>query len=335
MSRKTVVPDRKSVICSAYSTDETEFMKELSDARPADLSKRNDITKKKLLKTALSGAIRYTAMLACFLVFIGASGYVASYAIQYMEKKQQNSFLHEDKSSAQEVQMSVKSALNKENAVLGQSMEEIDGNKFSLIEPVVYDEYFEPRYAEMIRRKRLYPDVWGWIDVPGTDVDYVVVQGETNNDYLYTDYDGKYTRYGSVFADYRNSGTILDNRNTILYGHNMNTANIMFAPLLKFVTDEKAFRNQTISIIMPDKQLYTYELFSVYDTYAWYNYIQTDFESDEEFLDFCERCREKSIFKKKIEFTKDSKLLTLSTCTVRHDGMRWAFHAVLVGISKY
>lgn len=325
--------NRKSVLTTDMTGKETELSRELANARPADISKKNDITKKKLLKTALSSAIRYTAMLLCFLVFLGASGYVASYAIQYIEKIQQNTDISKGKIDEMLVSVASKSAHGVENAALGQTMENVDIGDVSIDHSGVYNEYFETKRAGFMGLQRMYPDVWGWIDIPGTKVDYIVMQGKTNNDYLYKEYNGKYTRYGSIFADWRNSRSVLENRNTILYGHNMNTANIMFAPLLEYAVNEDAFRNQTINIITPDG-VYTYELFSIYDTYASYNYIQTDFESDEEFIEFCERCREKSMYKKNISFTKDSKLLTLSTCTVRRDGMRWALHAVLIGVSN-
>ena len=162
---------------------------------------------------------------------------------------------------------------------------------------------------------------------------YHLWQIQNYSDYLYTEYNGKYTRYGSIFADWRNSRSLLDNRNTIIYGHNMNTAGIMFSPLINFVTDEDAFRKQHINVIMPDG-VYTYELFSIYETHPSYNYIKTYFSSDEEFLDFCSECKRLSIYKKNVELTKDSRILTLSTCTVRGDGMRWALHAVLIGISN-
>ncbi|MBO4422184.1 MAG: class B sortase [Clostridia bacterium] len=332
--------ENNSALRDEYPEQETEFTASLSDARPSDISKNNEVTRKKLMKTALSGAIRYTAMLACFLVFLGAAGYVASYAIQYMEKVQESAYFDKlgdgriKTMMAGMADVSVQAKKNTSNTELGQSMVAEDIGKTKLEDDdKEYNEYFEKKRAQVIGTQRSYPDVFGWIDVPGTKIDYIVMQGKkSNNEYLYTNYDGKYTRYGSIFADWRNSRHILENKNTIIYGHNMNTAKIMFAPLLDFATNEKAFRNQLINVITPDG-LYTYELFSIYDTYASDNYIEVDFATDEEFIAFCEYRRDKSIYKKDVTFTADSKILTLSTCTVRGDGMRWALHAVLIGVS--
>ena len=336
MSKRSAGTGRKSVLNSGLTDKNSLLAKELSAAKADDISKRKDITKKKLIRAALGKAIRYTAMLLCLLVFLSASAYVASYAIQYMEKKQQNTYfdnLADGKIKTKYAQLSAKNNGNTKTLTLGQTMEEVDVGQISIDHTGTYNEYFEKKRARFAGRQRMYPDVYGWIDVPGTSVDYIVMQGKNNTDYLYREYNGKGTRYGSIFADYRNSRSLLNNRNTVLYGHNMNTARIMFAPLLDFAINEKAFQNQTINIITNDG-VFTYELFSIYDTYASYNYIETYFENDEEFLDFCHACQERSIYKKNVTFTKDSKLLTLSTCTVRQDGMRWALHAVLVGVSN-
>ena len=324
----------ESVLQTDLDNTETEFTKALSTARPSDLSKRNEVTRKTLMRTALGGAIRYTAMLLCFLVFLGAAGYVASYALQYVEKQQLSDYFSKIKSG--EIKLDVVDTLEQSkqaeaNLELGQSMSLIDVGDVTSLEKKEYNEYFEKTRAQFIGLQRSYPDIYGWIDVPGTEVNYIIMQSRDNDYYLYREYNGSETRYGSIFADYRCSRNALSNKNLVIYGHNMNTASIMFAPLLEFAINETAFRNQVINIVTA-KGLYTYELFSVYDTSASYNYIQTSFSSDDEFVAFCEKCKRKSIFKKDISFDKDSKILTLSTCTVRGDNMRWAFHAKLIGV---
>ena len=321
----------ESVLRTEFEGAETELTKELSAAKPSDLSQRNEVTRKTLIRAALGGAIRYTAMLLCFLVFLGAAAYVASYALQYAEKQQLNDYFSKIKSGEIKVERVTelsKSSLAAANLQLGQS---IDISGPTSIEQKQYNEYFENIRAQFIGLQRSYPDIYGWIDVPGTNINYIVMQAADNDYYLYREFNGKGTRYGSIFADYRCSRKAYNNRNLILYGHNMNTARIMFAPLLDFVVDEEAFRNQLINVITADG-LYTYKLFSVYDTQSTYNYIQTTFSSDEDFIEFCERVKNKSIFKTDVTFDKDSKILTLSTCTIRGDDMRWAFHAKLIGV---
>ena len=65
------IPENESVFSTVYPSGKTKLSESLESAKPSEISRRNEVTRKKLIKTALSGAIRYTAMLACFLIFLG------------------------------------------------------------------------------------------------------------------------------------------------------------------------------------------------------------------------------------------------------------------------
>ena len=77
--------------------------------------------------------------------------------------------------------------------------------------------------------------------------------------------------------------------------------------------------------------MFTYRVFSVYETVMTYPYIRTRFESREHFVAFAEEIRDNSIFKvPDLTFATDDRILTLSTCTNRSDEGRLAVHAILV-----
>lgn len=63
-------------------------------------------------------------------------------------------------------------------------------------------------------------DMVAWITVDGTNIDYPVMQGETNSDYLNLNPYGEYSLSGSIFLDSRNSSDFTDDY-SILYGHHM------------------------------------------------------------------------------------------------------------------
>ena len=48
-------------------------------------------------------------------------------------------------------------------------------------------------------------DMVAWITVDGTNIDYPVMQGKTNSEYLNIDPYGEYSLSGSIFLDSRNS----------------------------------------------------------------------------------------------------------------------------------
>ena len=66
-----------------------------------------------------------------------------------------------------------------------------------------------------------YPDIYAWIRIPGTKVDYPIVQREGDNGYyLNHTIDGKKKTEGSIYTEDYNSKDFGD-ANTVIYGHNM------------------------------------------------------------------------------------------------------------------
>lgn len=51
--------------------------------------------------------------------------------------------------------------------------------------------------------KRINPDIVAWITVPGTEIDYPILQCSTWNEYLHKNYKGEYSYPGSIFAGVR------------------------------------------------------------------------------------------------------------------------------------
>ena len=88
--------------------------------------------------------------------------------------------------------------------------------------------------------RRINEDVFGWITVYGTAIDYPVLQGEDNWEYLNTNCEGEYSLTGSIFLDYKNSKSF-DDYNSIIHGHHM-AASAMFGDLDKF--DDLEFFNE-------------------------------------------------------------------------------------------
>lgn len=195
--------------------------------------------------------------------------------------------------------------------------------------PPVINKEFERMKIKLTALKEKYPDLYGWIVLPGTVINYPIMQTEDNDYYLEHSYKGTPLKAGAIFADYRCHPDILENRNLVVYGHHM-TNNSMFNSLDSFLK-ESFFETNNIVYIYTLDGMYTYEIFSVYETNQYYPYIRTNFPDDEVFLDFAEEMRENSIYRRDdIVFTAESQLLTLSTCTNRSQEGRLAVQAILV-----
>ena len=84
--------------------------------------------------------------------------------------------------------------------------------------------------------QKLNPDVFAWLTVYGTNIDYPVVQGPDNMRYVNRNASGRHSLSGAIFKDYRNSPNFAD-FNSILYGHHMEH-NVMFGEIGNFLEKE-------------------------------------------------------------------------------------------------
>ncbi|WP_175073800.1 class B sortase [Terribacillus sp. AE2B 122] len=160
------------------------------------------------------------------------------------------------------------------------------------------------------------PNIVGWLTIDNTKIDYPILQSSDNNHYLNRNYKEETSKSGSIFMDFRNKSDAQD-RQRIIYGHQMKDGS-MFGQLDKFLDEDffsqnKEFQFDTIY------ESYKVEIFSVYVTTTDFNYIETDFPTDEEYLDFIDVIEEKSKMRTDIQVTEKDNIITLSTCNELQD----------------
>ncbi len=171
------------------------------------------------------------------------------------------------------------------------------------------------------------PDVYGYIQVSGTSIAYVIVQGDDNYFYLDHRWDGKYLVTGAIFADYRNRPTITNNYNTILYGHNLMDGAMFHG--LEYFSDAELFATSKTYVYTLDGA-YVFEPVAFYRTKSDYDYVRTQFPTTEAFTEWADKMCSNSIHKKDYEFTAHDRILTLSTCVNGISGWRYTLQCVLV-----
>ena len=64
------------------------------------------------------------------------------------------------------------------------------------------------------------PDIVGWVYAKGTGIDYPIVQGKDNEEYLHMDYNKKKSSSGTIFLDHGCDKSFISDNN-IIYGHHM------------------------------------------------------------------------------------------------------------------
>ena len=98
--------------------------------------------------------------------------------------------------------------------------------------------------------QKINPDVRGWLTVDDTHIDYPVVQGKTDMEYVNKDVYGEFSLSGSIFMDSRNSADFSDNY-TLIYGHHMANG-AMFGDITSFVEQKYFDAHKTGRLYFPD-----------------------------------------------------------------------------------
>lgn len=99
--------------------------------------------------------------------------------------------------------------------------------------------------------QEINPDICAWLTLDGTAIDFPVVQGNDNEEYLNKDVYGNFATAGSVFLDYRCNNTF-DPKYGLIYAHHMGKGK-MFGDLDKYHDAEFFRENTTGKLITPNE----------------------------------------------------------------------------------
>lgn len=186
--------------------------------------------------------------------------------------------------------------------------------------------FMEVNFNQLIEKNA---DTVGWIKVDGTKVNYPIVQTTDNSYYLSHAFNKSNNVGGWIFADYRNDFTDFG-RNTIIYGHNMNNKTMFGSiPSMLYSGYLNNSSNYYIKISTPTSNT-IWKVFSIYTIEPEVYYIKTGFYS-EDFGNWLNTIKGRSIYDFGISVSEDDKVLTLSTCD-NTGTKRVAVHAKMINI---
>lgn len=164
---------------------------------------------------------------------------------------------------------------------------------------------------------RIDPNIFAWIRIEGTNIDYPVVKHPTDDEYYLNHTIEGFAGYPGSIYSFGYTATNFSQFNTIIYGHNMDNGT-MFADLNKYLRKSFLDEHRKVTVYTPDAEYsYTVFAFLIYDDRLIDTYFdQRDLNDRQAYLDsFAETGDGRSYVLDDIAIDiKKSHLLTLVTC---------------------
>lgn len=315
----------KKVMNKKPSTKEDELLRKKAKEREQK-KQADEIKARKSQKNQIVNKIMNVFLVLCILVFVGSAGYLLRYYIKI--RKAEKGFDNLKSMIVKESGASKKSGGTAGSSGGGNSSaSDEEAIKILDIDGVHVQEKFEKLY-------RANNDFVGWITIPGTSVDYPVMQTKDDEEfYLHKDFNKEYSDSGTLFASSK-SKLMTQSDNVLIYGHNMK-AGTMFHTLLNF-EDEDFYKKHHNIYFDTLEENGKYEVIAAFRTeitddassFKYYDFYQA--ESKEEFDEFVAKA--KSLTPYTIDSTVEygDRLLTLSTCAYHADEGRYVVIAMKV-----
>lgn len=177
-----------------------------------------------------------------------------------------------------------------------------------------------------------YKDVVAWLEIPGTSINYPVVQAQDNVYYLDHTYKKTYSSRGSIFLD-KDVSFEKPSDNFLIYGHRSKSGT-MFEGLLEYENESFYQEHKIInfSTLQEDSE---YEILAVFrsrvynksDTNVFRYYFFINAENESEYNNFVLNSKKASLYDTDVNASYGEQLLTLSTCAYHTEDGRFVIVA--------
>ena len=174
--------------------------------------------------------------------------------------------------------------------------------------PAAGDPDSNPTLAEL---QAINPDVLGWLTIDDTHIDYPVVIGETDMEYVNKDVYGDFALSGSIFLDSDNARDLSD-AYTLVYGHHMDNG-AMFGDVVEFVNTDYFESHQTGTLYLPDAT-YSIEIFACVQVDAFDSMIYDPLAQNGDVSELLNYVDEIAVQSRYIGVQPTDKVIGLSTC---------------------
>lgn len=172
----------------------------------------------------------------------------------------------------------------------------------------------EKQVSSFQRMQAVNANIKGWLTVPGTNIDYPVLQSNKAEPdyYLHRSYKKRYAEAGSIYLQYDCNPEM--SRSTVVYGHHM-LYDAMFTELTKYNYFSFWKAHQTFLYENASGKR-SYEIFAVlHISPVSFSFNRTQFADDADFARFLSALKSKAIYNTEVTATAKDKIMMLVTCS--------------------
>ncbi len=279
--------------------------------KKTDETKENPPTKTRI--RSKKDILYYGLIVVLVLVFLGSAFYLGQYFVK--SRKQQGDYDELSHIRDQHLATKPSNAPSQDSTVPNMTFPEVPLNTDYLLPENPEEMEILPEYRELYEMNH---DLVGWISIPGTRVDYPVVQTgtDTRDFYLHRDFYKQYSERGAIYVR-EECDMFRPSDNVVLYGHHMKDGT-MFAQISKYQFKDFWQQHQFMTFDSLYRR-HVYQVVAVFKTSAdlgqGFAYHQfNDADSEEEFNEFWATVQRLSFFDTGVEVHYGDKLVSLSTC---------------------
>jgi sortase B len=164
-------------------------------------------------------------------------------------------------------------------------------------------------------------DVYAYIYIPGTEIEYPILQSESKGENYYLNYtiNNYYSWTGAIYTQFTYNSKDFSDKNTVIYGHaaTRNINSVMFTQLHYYEDEEFLKAYPYVYIYEGDRQL-KYQIFAAVhftDVLIPAKYGVNDGASLVQFVNDA-KTTYGGVIDDSVVIDEDSKIITLSTCTM-------------------
>lgn len=211
--------------------------------------------------------------------------------------------------------MSVRFARNVEFEESLDSFEENEEEFFADYEDSMIDSLpinmFKDEYEN---QKRINSDTIGWIQIPGSEIDYPIMYRNDNNYYLNHTASGEENKAGAVFMDELLGGRF--GKVTLIHGHNLKNKQA-FGTLVEF-KNQKYFDEHQIMYIYDGNKIREYRVFSAFIVDPKVQQVNIYFYNKIGYSEYFKKLFEQSLVSGGKLDSNASEIVILNTCSYEY-----------------